>query len=465
MFATPPLSGGMSIRGQPARGFRFILSPSEFVHQAPIPAEGLLLDNILTGGDDPPRYLDTDSGESITNDLQDWSDVRDEFDLSRDYIHLGAFYLSSHPRAVRDAIAKHRRALDDNPFLYVSNQLFELPAQIRAAAAQYLGGMAEEVALTDSTTMGLAFVYHGLPLKAGQEILTTSHEHYSHLESIRYAAERAGASVKKISPFDSLETITEAEIVERIRGALSVRTRVVGITWVYSGSGLKLPVRRIADAIADVNRGRDEADRILLVVDGVHGLGVEDETVARMGCDFFIAGTHKWMFGPRGTGIIWGTANNWEMMRPTIPTFELAPFQAWRCDESQPVTQASYLTPGGFHSFEHLWSLPAAFAFHRRIGRARIAQRTHALNEQCKEGMARMPRVKLHTPRERNLSAGIICFDIEGKSPEEVAVRLLERRIICSVTPYGIPCARVSPSILNSPEEIEATLRELRALA
>jgi selenocysteine lyase/cysteine desulfurase len=390
--------------------------------------------------------------------------VREQFDLSRDYIHLGAFYLSSHPRAVRDAIAKHRRALDDNPFLYVSSQLFELPLQIRTAAAQYLGGIAEEVALTDSTTMGLAFVYHGLPLKAGEEILTTAQEHYSHLESIRYAAERAGASVRKISLFDGFETITEDELVERIRSALTAKTRIVGITWVYSNSGLKVPIRRIADAIAEFNLQRDESDRILLIVDGVHGLGVEDEVVARMGCDFFIAGTHKWMFGPRGTGIIWGKADNWKMMRPTVPTFELAPLQAWWRDDSPPVTQASYLTPGGFHSFEHLWSLPAAFTFHRQIGRARIAQRTHSLNEQCKEGMSRMPHVKLYTPRENNLSAGIICFDIAGRSHEEVAVRLLEKRIICSVTPYGRSCARVSPSMLNSPEEIEATLRELNAL-
>lgn len=61
-----------------------------------------------------------------------------------------------------------------------------------------------------------------------------------------------------------------------------------------------MPVRRIADALAEINAGRSEADRVLLVVDGVHGFGVEDETVAQMGCDFFVAGTHKWIFGPRG---------------------------------------------------------------------------------------------------------------------------------------------------------------------
>ena len=422
-----------------------------------------------TDSEAPSAALDRQS-ESISapdapNTLRDWSVIRDQFDLARDYIHLSAFYLSSHPRAVREAIEEHRRAIDDNPFLYVAEHLFEFPIRVQEAAAEYLGGTAEEVALTGSTTAGLALVYHGLPLSPGQEILTTTDEHYSHHESIRYAAERAGATVKKITLYNGLEAVSEDDIVGRIRGAVVAQTRAVGITWVYSGSGLKAPVRRIADAIYEANAGRDEADRILLIIDGVHGLGVEDDLVARLGCDFFIAGTHKWMFGPRGTGIIWGKTANWELMRPTIPAFDLIPYQAWMRGEVPHRMQASCMTPGGFHPFEHQWALPAAFAFHADIGRLRVAERIHKLNDQCKEGLARMPHVKLYTPRGSELSAGIICFDVEAKTPEEVISRLLARRIIGSVTPYGVPHARLSPSLLNTPEEVEATLREIHALA
>jgi isopenicillin-N epimerase len=46
---------------------------------------------------------------------------------------------------------------------------------------------------------------------------------------------------------------------------------------------------------------------------------VEDETVAQMGCDFFVAGTHKWIFGPRGTGLIWAKAGVWKTMRQIFP--------------------------------------------------------------------------------------------------------------------------------------------------
>ena len=68
---------------------------------------------------------------------------------------------------------------------------------------------------------------------------------------------------------------------------------------------MRLPIRAISGALAEIEQKRDAQDRILLVVDGVHGLGCVDESVADLGADFFCAGTHKWIFAPRGTGLIW----------------------------------------------------------------------------------------------------------------------------------------------------------------
>ena len=105
-------------------------------------------------------------------------------------------------------------------------------------------------------------------------------------------------------------------MTDAIATAIQPATRVVAITWVHSGTGVKTPVRAIADAVAAANAKRTAAERILLCVDGVHGFGVEDATVADLGCDFFAAGTHKWMFGPRGTGVLWGRAELWPIAAP-----------------------------------------------------------------------------------------------------------------------------------------------------
>jgi selenocysteine lyase/cysteine desulfurase len=197
----------------------------------------------------------------------------------------------------------------------------------------------------------------------------------------------------------------------------------------------------------------------------VHGFGVERESPAELGCDFFSAGCHKWIFGPRGTGVLWGRPGAWKGHVGLIAAFEKAPYEAWMKGTIPEGPGGPMATPGGFHSFEHRWALGEAFIFHKRLGRQRVTARIHELNKQCKEGLAAMSHVKVHTPASEALSAGLVCFEVNGMKAPEVVKRLHARKIIASVTPYATEYARFSPGILNTPDEIDVVLREVRGLA
>jgi selenocysteine lyase/cysteine desulfurase len=395
----------------------------------------------------------------------DWAWVRDQFDASRDYSHFASFFIASNPRPVREAIDSLRRAIDANPYFAIDDDLFTAPARVRAAAAAFVGGAPEEIALTRCTTEGLALVYNGLSLQPGQEIVCTTHDHYSHHESIRLARRRSGASERRIALYEDPAAASEDEIVDRVRKAIGPRTRAVGVTWVHSSTGVKLPIRRIADAVAEANQSRGPADRALLIVDGVHGFGVEEEKIATLGADFFAAGAHKWIFGPRGTGILWGRRDAWAQAQPTVPSFEMGPYGAWMDGKDPGATEASWMSPGGFHAYEHIWALPAAFAFHDRIGRGRIAARIHELNTRIKDGLAESRGIRLLTPRSERLSSGLVAFDVAGKAPEEVVKTLRARHIIASTSPYKPTYARLAGSLLNTPEEVDAAVRAVREIA
>ncbi len=403
--------------------------------------------------------------EQVDSEAGDWEWVRGQFSLSGEYVHLAGFLLASHPRRVAQAIETHRRRLDENPADYWHENMGRFEADARSAAAQYLATSPELIALTDSTTMGLGLVYGSLTLKPGQEILSTVHDHYSTDMSLRHRAKRTGTTLRRIPLYRDIQTVSVDEIVQTIVGALTPRTRIVAVTWVHSSTGLKLPIRAIADALAEVNAQRDPDERALLCVDGVHGFGVDDVTMDKLGCDFFIAGTHKWMFGPRGTGIICGRPEAWEAANVIIPSFEMQTFGIWLgLTEPQHVPGGIAMTPGGFHSFEHRWAVGEAFRFHLQIGKPRVEQRIHSLNRQAKAGLVRMPHVTLHTPQSDELSAGIICFEVDGVSPPQVVERLHEKQIIASTSPYATSYARLAPSLLNDAEEIDLALREIRAM-
>lgn len=402
----------------------------------------------------------------------DWSSVREQFDLASEYIHLGLFYLASHPRPVRAAIEQLRQRLDRNPFLTVEQGMFE-PAHPKFYAAvteslgRYTGFDPNDIALTSNTTTGLSVIYHGLPLKPSDEILTTNQDHYVHHEAIRLASERSGATWRKIPIFDSYDTISADEITDRIANAIAPKTRAVGITWVHSSSGLRMPVRRIADAIGQVNRSRGPDNRVLLVVDGVHGIGVENPDLTTLGADLFAAGLHKWIFAPRGTGFVWAKPEIWAGMRPLMASFQwLEEFEAWA--DERPITppaRAALFSPGGFQAYEHHWAIPAAIDFHRKIGPGRITERIHALNAQMREGLSKMSHVVVYTPPLRELNAGMVCFDVKGVKAEDTVKRLLAKRILASTTPYRVPLARLACGIMNTPQEVDATLRAVRGIS
>lgn len=79
-------------------------------------------------------------------------------------------------------------------------------------------------------------------------------------------------------------------------------------------------------------------------------------------------------------------------------------------------------------------------------------------------GAARIPGVTLHTPRDPALSGGISCFEVRGLVPGEVVARLAEKKFRTTTSPYKVTYDRVSAGIMNTPEEIELVLREIRAL-
>jgi selenocysteine lyase/cysteine desulfurase len=316
--------------------------------------------------------------------------------------------------------------------------------------------------------MGIGLVYGRLRLRHGDEIVTTVHDFYATQEALRLRRQLDGVVIRPIRLYAKPESASVDAIVSAVSRALGSRTRYLAVTWVHSSSGVKLPLRELASVVARANRGRRERERILLCVDGVHGFGVEDASPVELGVDVFFSGCHKWLFGPRGTGVIWAAQHAWSRLAPTIPTFDGRAYLAWLEGRAPTATPPGPLmTPGGFHSFEHRWALPEAFRFHEDLGgRENVAAKTHALATRLKQGLAEIRGVTVRTPHDEALSAGLVCADVAGQAPAAVVDRLREEHhVIASVTPYATEYVRFGPSVANSADEVDRAVKAVAALA
>jgi selenocysteine lyase/cysteine desulfurase len=411
----------------------------DFLKQAGVLAAALPLGASL------PRLAVAASTAPVSADK--WAQLRLLFGQDPNYLHFSNFLITSHPKPVREAIERHRAALDLNPGLAMDwdmGVIEQREEQVRVWAGRYLQANAKQIALTGSTTEGLAMIYGGVHVRPDQEILTTAHEHYAVHTILALRKERDGTQVRKIRLFKDPQTATKAEILTAIDNAIRPETRVLGMCWVHSGSGVKLPIGDIGAIVDKHNRNRSDADRIIYVVDGVHGFGVDNLNFPEMNCDFFVAGTHKWMFGPRGTGIVCSRFEEVKYVTPIIPTF------------SEATAFSTTMTPGGYHSFEYRWALDEAFKLHLQLGKAEVEARIHALNGYLKKRLLEHPQIELVTPLSPALSAGFTFFRVKGKDCNKIAVYLMRNRVIADAVERDVgPVVRTAPGLLNNEAEID----------
>jgi selenocysteine lyase/cysteine desulfurase len=364
------------------------------------------------------------SSKPAAYDPRDWASVKAQFPLSRDVRHFDAFVLATHPTPVREAIEHHRRGLDADPAGYLRAHEAELDQRVLEAAARYLE-VPPDFAFTDSTTMGLGLVYGGIRIEG--KPVATEHDFYSTHESLRLRFGR----FRRIRLYDEPSQATVGAMVEAARAGVREDTGLLALTWVHSGTGVKIPAQQIAEAVHPA----------LVVLDGVHGLATDDLPIDSV--DVLVAGCHKWLGGPRGTGLVWSRA--FDRLRPFIPTFH-------------PGSPASNWNPGGFHTFEHRWALAEAFDFHHRIGRTNVTKRIQSLATRLKHGLAELRTVRLITPLAEDVSAGIVCFEVDGLDPATAVDRLRERKVAASVTPYAQPYVRLGTGLWVDEADVDAAL-------
>ncbi|SFV12335.1 aminotransferase class V-fold PLP-dependent enzyme [Pseudomonas sp. OV546] len=376
-----------------------------------------------------------------------WTGLKQLFNQDPDYLHFSNFLVATHPKPVREAIERYRAQIDRNPGLAMDWDLQEAwkrEGQVREWAGRYLKAAPAQIALTSSTSEGLAMIYGGIKVRPDQEILTTVHEHYATEYSLDFRVRKEQTQVRKIRLFDNANRVSIDEVLGNIQRNIRPNTRVLGMTWVQSGSGVKLPIGEIGKLVEEHNRNRDDKDRLLYVVDGVHGFGVENLDFPDMHCDFFIAGTHKWMFGPRGTGLVCARDPQNNYVTPMVPTF------------SEDKDFATSMTPGGYHAFEHRWAADEAFKLHLQLGKAQVQARIHALNTELKEQLLAHPQIELVTPHSPELSAGFTFFRVKGEDSDAVAAYMMKNRVVIDAVDRDVgPVIRTAPGLLNTSAEIQ----------
>ncbi len=174
---------------------------------------------------------------------------------------------------------------------------------VRPKVAKFINARDEEISLTHNVTEGIDIVACGLPLKRGDEVILTNHEHAGNAIPWLARARRDAIVVKVL-----LLAPTAAETLNRLNALITQHTRVIAVPHITCTIGQVLPAKEIAKL------GHDKG--LWVFFDGAHTPGMMPLDVKDIGCDFFATCGHKWMMGPKGTGFVYIRKEMQEVLEP-----------------------------------------------------------------------------------------------------------------------------------------------------
>ena len=370
--------------------------------------------------------------------------VRREFPFDEARVPMNAANLCPSSRAVADRVSELTRDIDRDCSFQNRGKFGGLKEAAREAVAAQLGVSGDELALVRNTSEANNIVNAGLALGEGEEVLLWDQNHPTNNVAWDVRAARQGFSVRRVGV--PKRPASAEDLAAPFIEALRPNTRVLALTHVSNVSGVRLPVRRIADAAHEQG--------IHVHVDGAQSFGGLSVDVPAIAADTFSSSSHKWFCGPKECGVLAVRSHLVNDIWPSV----VAP--GWGGDADPDPTGARKFESMGQRDDACLAAMETTAAFHAEIGPARIEERMLALARRLKEG-ARELGIPLVTPVEDALSAGVVIIEVPAESRREVFSRMYEDHGIAGSTSGGF---RLSPHLYNTAEHVERALAGLKAL-
>jgi selenocysteine lyase/cysteine desulfurase len=364
-----------------------------------------------------------------------------EYGFAAGLTYLNTASLGPTPRGVRTAMEEAWTELELNPVFeaYNDGPLHLRCDRARDAVANLLGCQAAELLITRSTTDAMNTLAAGMRLDAGDRVLTTDQEHEGATFGWSNLARRRGIAIDMIpiAPEDR----DPAAIVARFEHAIRRDTKVIGVSHVISTTGHLMPVREIA-ALAR-SRG------LLCVVDGAQALGQIPVDVRALGCHAYAAPGHKWLMGPKGTGMLYLSPDAGALIEPV------------QLEDGHRFISNST----GVGCLPLCIGLGVAAEAMQRRGMAAVHARTIALRNRAFEGLGAIPRLRLASaapgPMATAMVAAYLPTEIDSfafraglRTRHGVVVKAVERRWFNGI--------RLSPHIFNDESDVDRALQAIR---
>src|SRR5213083_1382704 len=374
-----------------------------------------------------------------------WATIQNSFSVTRGIINLNNGGVSPSPRIVTEALVRYIWEQEDAT-AYTMWQILEPQSEtIRTGLAELFGCDREEIAITRNASESLETLLLGLDLKSGDEVLTTTQDYGRMLTTIRQREQREGIKLNLIKipiPPKNINEITAA-----FQRAITPRTRLIQIAHQVNITGQITPVK----AVCQMARARG----VETIVDGAHSFAQFDFNQKDLDCDYFGTSLHKWLYAPKGTGLLYVKRDKIAKVWPLFAAEEKQKADIRKFEEV------------GTHSAAPRLAIGEALLFHNGIGGKRKEARLRYLSRYWMNRLKDVPKIRFNTSFDPNQSCAIANVHIEGTNPEAVTKYLFDKHRIFTVPIMheefqGI---RITPNVYTTLGELDRFCDQMEVIA
>lgn len=326
-----------------------------------------------------------------------------DFALDPAILHLNNGSYGATPRAVLAEQELWRVRMEKNPVRFLTD---DLPGRLRAGAAEValrFGGDADGWVFVENATSAVNGVLNSLRLRAGDVLVTTSHAYGAVLKAMRRRAGETGAEVR----IAFIPPIVESEdqIVEAIENSLCERTRLLIADHITSPTAIVFPVARIVASA--------RAKNVPILIDAAHVPGQLTLDAPTLGADWYTGNAHKWLFAPKGCGLLWTAPARRNETHPAVTSHGWGSGYAAEFDWIGTRDPSSWLCFG------------AAAKAHDGFGGAALMARNIALARDAGSILA----ASMHTPRTApsTMQCAMTALRLASRGTPEEALKLRRR--------------------------------------
>lgn len=378
-------------------------------------------------------------------------------------VYLDNAATTQKPQVVLDALLNYYTGYNSNIHRGVhtlaerATTAFE---ETRKAAQAFLNAAEpEEIIFTKGCTDGINLVassWGRSQLKQGDEVIITTLEHHSNIVPWQMLCQEKGATLQVVPVSEAGELQMDA-----FDKLLNDKTKLVSVVHASNALGTVNPVEEIIQ--------KAHAAGAVVLLDGAQASAHLEIDVQALDVDFYVLSGHK-IYGPTGTGILYGKRRLLEAMPPYQGGGEMIREVSF---EGTTYNDIPFKFEAGTPNIADIVALKYAFEWITRVGKQNIAAHEHQLLQHANKWLSEVSGLKLVGTAADKVS--VVSFIIEGVHPFDIGMMLDARGIAvrtghhCTqplMKRFGIEgTARASFAVYNTVEEVDRLAEGLQYIA